>query len=147
MPDIVHLHRVIASRPEKIDRAFIEPDAIASWMQPYGYLCIVHELNAKVGGKQRVSFRNFTSGHVHSFGGEHLELAPNEKFVYTDKPEDLELPGEMKGTVTLRVVSVGTDIRIKQADVPDLIPLEICYIGWQDSLRMLAELVEPDINI
>lgn len=147
MPNIVRLHRVIATRPEKVYRAFIEPDAIASWLPPHGYLCTVHELNATVGGRHRMSFRNFTTGHVHSFGGEYLELIPNERLVYTDSFEDPNLSGEIKVIITLRAVSVGTDIQIEQADVPDVIPVESCYLGWQHSLRKLAELVEPEINM
>ena len=147
MPKTVHLHRVIATKPEKVYRAFIEPDAIASWLPPYGYLCTAHELNAEVGGKHRMSFRNFTTGHGHSFGGEYLELVPNEKLVYTDRFDDPNLPGEMKVTVTLKAVSVGTDIVIEQSGIPDVIPLESCYLGWQDSLRKLALLVLPDISM
>jgi len=147
MPKTVHLHRVIATKPEKVYRAFIEPDAVASWLPPYGYLCTVHELNAAVGGKHRMSFRNFTTGHGHSFGGEYLELVPNEKLVYTDRFDDPNLPGEMKVTVTLKAVSVGTDIVIEQSGIPDVIPLESCYLGWQDSLRKLALLVLPDISM
>ena len=146
MPNTVHLHRIIAAKPEKVYRAFLEPDAVASWLPPYGFLCTVHELDAKVGGTHRMSFRNFTTGHSHSFGGEYKELVPGERLVYTDRFDDPNLPGEMEVTVSLKAVSVGTEITIEQTGVPDLIPLEACYLGWQDSLRKLAKLVEPEIN-
>ena len=125
----------------------MELDAIASWLPPHGFICTVHELNAVVGGTHRMSFRNFTTGHSHAFGGEYLELVPNERLVYTDRFDDPNLPGEMKVTVTLKAVSVGTDMTIEQAGVPDAIPLEACYLGWQESLRKLAKLVEPEINM
>ena len=145
MPSIVRLHRVIATKPEKIYRAFLEPDAVASWLPPFGFLCTVHELDAKVGGTHRMSFRNFTTGGSHSFGGSYQELVPDERLVYTDKFDDPALPGEMKVTVTLKAVSVGTEVNIEQAGVPDVIPLEACYLGWQQSLVHLATLVEPEI--
>lgn len=147
MANTVRLHRVINAKPEKVYRAFVEPDAIASWLPPHGFTCTVHELNAVVGGTHRMSFRNFTTGHSHAFGGEYLELVPNERLVYTDRFDDPNLPGEMKVTVTLKAVSVGTDMTIEQAGVPDAIPLEACYLGWQESLRKLAKLVEPEINM
>lgn len=146
MPSTIKLHRVIATKPEKVYRAFLEADAIASWLPPYGFLCTVHELNAKVGGNHRMSFRNFTTGDGHSFGGTYVELVPNEKLVYTDKFDDPNMPGEMRVTVTLKAVSVGTEINVEQSGVPDMIPPEGCYLGWQDSLRKLALLVEPEIN-
>lgn len=146
MTNTIRLHRVIAAKPEKIYRAFIEPDAVASWIPPYGYLCTVHELEAKVGGKHRMSFRNFTTGHGHSFGGRYVELVPGERLVYTDAFDDPNLPGEMQTTVTLKAVSVGTEISIVQAGVPDVIPPEACYLGWQDSLQKLEKLVVPEIN-
>lgn len=146
MPSTIKLHRVIAAKPEKVYRAFVESDAVASWLPPYGYLCTVHELDAKVGGKHKMSFRNFTTGHGHSFGGTYLELVPGSKLVYTDSFDDPNLPGEMKVTVTLKAVSVGTEINIVQEGVPDVIPAEACYLGWQQSLRKLTELVEPEIN-
>jgi uncharacterized protein YndB with AHSA1/START domain len=146
MPNTIRLHRVIAAKPEKIYRAFIEADAIASWLPPYGFTCSVHELDAKVGGNHRMSFRNFTTGHSHSFGGRYLELVPGQRLVYTDKFEDPNLPGEMTVTVDLKAVSVGTEINIEQQGVPDVIPVEACYLGWQESLRKLAKLVEPEIN-
>ena len=146
MPNTIRLHRVIATKPEKVYRAFVESDAAASWLPPYGYLCTVHELDAKVGGKHRMSFRNFTTGESHSFGGSYLELVPGERLVYTDSFDAPGLPGEMRVTVTLKAVSVGTEINIEQEGVPDVIPPEACYLGWQDSLRKLAKLVEPEIN-
>ena len=146
MPSTVRFHRVLAAKPEKVYRAFLEPDAIASWLPPYGFLCTVHELNATVGGKHRMSFRNFTTGSSHSFGGEYLELKPGERLVYTDRFDDANLPGEMKVTVTLKAVSVGTELSIEQEGIPDVIPREACTLGWQQSLRKLAKLVEPDIN-
>ncbi len=146
MPSTIRLHRVIAAKPEKIFRAFIEPDAIASWLPPYGYLCTVHELDAKVGGSHKMSFRNFTTGHSHGFGGTYLEFVPGERLVYTDKFDDANLPGEMKVTVVLKAVSVGTEVNITQEGVPDIIPAEACYLGWQDSLHKLTKLVVPEIN-
>ena len=146
MPNTVRLHRVIAARPEKVYRAFIEPDAIASWLPPYGFLCTVHELDARVGGKHRMSFRNFTNGDSHAFGGEYLELVPGVRLVYTDSFDDPNLPGEMTVTVTLKAVSVGTELTVVQDGVPDVIPLEACYLGWQESLHKLAKLVVPEIN-
>lgn len=146
MPSTIRLHRVIATRPEKIYRAFLESDAVASWIPPYGYLCTVHHLDAKVGGTHRMSFRNFTTGHSHAFGGTYLELVPSERLVYTDSFDDPNLPGEMRVTVLLKAVSMGTDITIEQQGVPDVIPPEACYLGWQDSLDRLARLVVPEIN-
>ncbi len=146
MPNTVRLHRVIAAKPEKVYRAFIEPDAIASWLPPYGCVCSVHELEAKVGGHHRMSFRNFTTGGSHSFGGTYLELVPGKRLVYTDKFDDPNLPGEMKVTVTLKGVSVGTEIDIVQEGIPDIIPTEACYLGWQESLHKLTRLIEPEIN-
>jgi uncharacterized protein YndB with AHSA1/START domain len=146
MPNTVRLHRVIAAKPEKVYRAFVEPDAIASWLPPFGFLCTVHELDARVGGKHRMSFRNFTTGNGHSFGGEYLELVPNQRLVYSDRFDDPNLPGEMTVVVTLAAVSVGTEMTVEQQNVPDMIPLEGCYLGWQDSLEKLAKLVGPEIN-
>jgi uncharacterized protein YndB with AHSA1/START domain len=146
MPSTIKLHRVIAARPEKVYRAFLEADAVASWLPPYGFLCTVHELDGRVGGRHRMSFRNFTTGNGHSFGGTYVELVPGERLVYTDKFDDADMPGEMRVTVTLKAVSVGTDIKIEQDGVPDVIPPEACYLGWQDSLYKLARLVEPEIN-
>ncbi len=146
MPSTIKLHRVIAAKPEKVYRAFLEPDAVASWLPPYGFLCTVHELDAKVGGKHRMSFRNFTTGHSHGFGGTYVELVPGQRLVYTDTFDDPNLPGEMRTTVTLKAVSVGTEVNIVQEGVPDVIPAEACYLGWQQSLRKLTGLVEPEIN-
>jgi uncharacterized protein YndB with AHSA1/START domain len=146
MPNTVRLHRVIAAKPDKVYRAFLEPDAVASWLPPFGFTCTVHELDARVGGKHRMSFRNFTTGNSHSFGGEYQELLPGERLVYTDRFDDPNLPGEMKVTIELKSVSVGTEMTVEQEGVPDVIPLEACYLGWQESLRKLAKLVEPEIN-
>jgi len=146
MPNTVRLHRVIAAKPEKVYRAFLEPDAVASWLPPFGFTCTVHKLEARVGGRHRMSFRNFTTGDSHSFGGEYLELVPGERLIYTDRFDDANLPGEMKVTVTLKAVSVGTEMTVVQEGIPDLMPPEACYLGWQESLRKLAKLVEPEIN-
>jgi uncharacterized protein YndB with AHSA1/START domain len=146
MPSTINLHRVLATSPKKVFRAFVEPDAIASWLPPNGFLCTVHELEAKVGGKHRMSFRNFTTGGSHSFGGTYREVVPGERLVYTDKFDDTNLPGEMTTTVILKAVSVGTEVSIEQQGIPDVIPREACYLGWQESLRKLAKLVEPEIN-
>lgn len=145
MPNTVRLHRVLATRPDKVYRAFIEPDAVAKWLPPNGFTCTVHQLEAKVGGSHRMSFRNFTTGQGHSFGGKYLELVPNERLRYTDRFDEPGLPGEMQVTVTLKKVSVGTEISIVQEGLPEAIPLEGCYLGWQESLRNLAKLVEPEI--
>ena len=146
MPSTVRLHRVLAAKPAKVYRAFIEADAMAKWLPPDGFACTVHRLDAKVGGTHRMSFRNFTTGMSHSFGGEYLELVPGERLRYTDKFDDANLPGEMQVTVTLKPVSVGTELTVVQEGIPDAIPVEACYLGWQDSLRNLASLVEPEIN-
>ena len=146
MPGTVRLHRVLTTTPEKLYRAFVEADALAKWLPPNGFLCTVHHLEAKVGGTFRMSFRNFTTGNGHSFGGEYVELVPGERLRYTDRFDDADLPGEMTVTVTLRKVSVGTELAIEQAGIPDMIPVEACYLGWQDSLRNLAQVVEPEIN-
>ena len=146
MPNTVRLHRVLTAKPEKVYRAFIEPDAMAKWLPPNGFACTVHHLDAKVGGTFRMSFRNFTTGKSHSFGGEYLELVPGERLRYSDKFEDPNLPGEIQVTVTLKPVSCGTELNIVQDGIPDAIPVEMCYLGWQDSLRNLASLVEPEIN-
>lgn len=146
MPGTVRLHRVIAATPEKVYRAFLEPDALASWLPPFGFLCTVHELDAKVGGTHRMSFRNFTTGGSHFFGGTYRELVAAERLVYTDAFDDPNLPGEMTVTVMLKAVSVGTELTIEQTGIPDVIPPEACYLGWQDSLHKLDKLVVPDIN-
>jgi uncharacterized protein YndB with AHSA1/START domain len=146
MPGTVQLHRVLATKPDKIYRAFIEADAMAKWLPPNGFACTVHHLDAKVGGTFKMSFRNFTTGMSHSFGGKYLDLRPGERLRYTDKFDDPNLPGEMQVTVTLKQVSVGTELTIVQEGIPDAIPAEACYVGWQESLRNLARLVEPEIN-
>ena len=146
MPNTVRLHRVLATRPEKVYRAFLEPDAAAKWLPPNGFTCTVHQLEAKIGGSYRMSFRNFTTGKSHGFGGKYVELVPNERLRYTDKFDDPNLPGEISVTVTLKPVVVGTEVNIVQEGLPDVIPVEACYLGWQDSLRNLARLVEPEIN-
>jgi len=141
----VHLHRVLRTPPEKLYRAFLEGDALAKWLPPYGYTCTVHHLDAKEGGGFRMSFRNFTTGHAHSFGGEYLELVPHERIRYTDRFDDPNLPGVMSVTVALKAVSCGTELSVVQEGIPEVIPLEMCYLGWQESLAQLARLVEPDI--
>jgi uncharacterized protein YndB with AHSA1/START domain len=146
MPNTVRLHRVLVTRPEKVYRAFLEPDAVAKWLPPNGFTCTVHHLEARTGGSFRMSFRNFTTGSGHTFGGRYLELVPNERLQYTDTFEDPNLPGEVRVTVTLKKVSVGTEVSIVQENLPDAIPVEACYLGWQESLRNLARLVEPDIT-
>ena len=146
MPSTVRLHRVLATRPDKVYRAFIEADAMAKWLPPNGFACTVHHLDGKVGGTFRMSFRNFTTGNSHSFGGKFLELVPGEHLRYTDKFEDPNLPGEIVVTVTLKAVSCGTEMHVAQEGIPDVIPAEMCYLGWQDSLRNLAALVEPEIR-
>ena len=146
MPGTVRLHRVLATTPDKVYRAFLEADATAKWLPPNGFTCTVHQLEAKVGGSHRMSFRNFTTGNGHSFGGKYLELVPNERLRYTDKFDDANLPGEMTVTVTLKKVMVGTEVSIGQEGVPDAIPVEACYLGWQESLDNLKKLVEPDIR-
>ena len=141
----VTLHRVFTAPPEKVFRAFTDPVAMASWLPPYGFLCVVHEFEAKVGGKYRMSFINFSTGNGHSFGGEFLEIKPNEFLKYTDKFDDPNLPGEMITSVWLKKVSVGTDFKVTQEGIPSMIPAEMCYLGWQDSLEKLKKLVEPVI--
>jgi uncharacterized protein YndB with AHSA1/START domain len=146
MPNTVRLHRVLTTSPDKIYRAFLEADALAKWIPPNGFTCTVHHLDPKVGGTFRMSFRNFTTSQSHAFGGKYVELVPGERLRYTDKFDDPNLPGEMQVTVELKKVSVGTEVNIEQSGLPDVIPLEACYLGWQDSLRNLAQLVEPDIK-
>ncbi|MET2825957.1 SRPBCC family protein [Mesorhizobium shangrilense] len=146
MPSTVRLHRVLTTNPQKVYRAFIEADALAKWLPPNGFTCTVHHFEGKVGGTFKMSFRNFTTGNSHSFGGEYVELVPGERLRYTDRFDDPNLPGEIEVTVTLTKVSVGTEVNITQAGIPDVIPAEACYLGWQESLRNLAKLVEPEIN-
>jgi len=141
----VSLHRVLKASPEKVYRAFTESNAIASWLPPYGFLCTVHEMNVTVGGNFRMSFHNFSTGNGHSFGGKYLELKPAEFLKYTDTFDDPNLPGEMMTSVWLQKVSVGTEIKILQENIPNVIPAEMCYLGWQESLEKLAKLVEPEI--
>lgn len=141
----IRLHRVIATKPEKVYRAFLDAEAMAKWLPPSGFTCKVDHMNAKVGGTFKMSFKNFTTGNSHSFGGEYLELVPHERIRYTDQFDDPNHPGIMEVTVILKAVSVGTEINIEQAGVPTVIPLEACYLGWQQSLRQLSELVEPEI--
>jgi uncharacterized protein YndB with AHSA1/START domain len=141
----VHLHRVLKTSPDKVYRAFLEGGALAKWLPPYGFTCTVHHLDAKVGGTFRMSFHNFGSGNGHSFGGEYLELVPNERIRYTDKFEDPNLPGVLEVTVSLTPVICGTELNVAQTGIPEMIPLEMCYLGWQESLEQLAKLVEPDI--
>ncbi|QND56042.1 SRPBCC family protein [Mesorhizobium huakuii] len=146
MPGTVRLHRVLTTSPQQVYRAFVEADALAKWLPPNGFTCTVDHLEAKVGGTFKMSFRNFTTGGSHAFGGEYLELVPGERLRYTDRFDDPNLPGEIQVTVILKKVSVGTEIDITQAGIPDVIPVEACYLGWQESLRNLAKLVEPEIN-
>src|SRR5262245_4357990 len=145
MSNSVQLHRVLRAAPEKVYRAFLDADAMAKWLPPNGFTCKVHHMDVKVGGTYRMSFANFTTGRSHSFGGEYLELVPNERLRYTDKFEDPNLPGEMYTTITLKRVSCGTELNIRQDGLPEVIPVEMCYLGWQDSLTLLAKLVEPEI--
>jgi uncharacterized protein YndB with AHSA1/START domain len=145
MPSTVRLHRVLTTTPDKVYRAFTEADALAKWLPPNGFTCTVHHLEAKVGGSHRMSFRNFTTGMSHSFGGDYLELVPGERLRYTDRFDDPNLPGEIQVTVALKPVSCGTELAIVQEGIPDAIPAEMCYLGWQESLVALAQLVEPNI--
>jgi uncharacterized protein YndB with AHSA1/START domain len=146
MTGTVRLHRVLNTKPDKVYRAFIEADAMAKWIPPNGFACTVHHMDPKVGGTFRMSFRNFTTSQSHAFGGKYLELVPGERLRYTDKFEDPNLPGEMLVTVTLKKVSVGVEVNIVQEGIPEVIPVEACYLGWQESLRNLAKLVEPEIT-
>jgi uncharacterized protein YndB with AHSA1/START domain len=141
----IRLHRVLRATPEKVYRAFLDAGAMAKWLPPYGFTCTVHQLEPKVGGTFRMSFTNFGTGNSHSFGGTYLELVPQERIRYTDKFDDPNLPGEITVTVTLKKVLCGTELHIEQADVPAVIPAEMCYLGWQESLVQLAHVVEPEI--
>jgi uncharacterized protein YndB with AHSA1/START domain len=141
----VKLHRVLRANPGFVYRAFLNAEAMAKWLPPYGFTCTVHQMEAKVGGRFRMSFTNFRTGNGHSFGGEYKELVTNERLSYTDKFDDPNLPGEMLTTVSLKQVSCGTEINITQEGIPAVIPPEMCYLGWQESLEQLAKLVEPDI--
>ena len=142
----VRLHRVLRCPPAKVYRAFLEPQAMAKWIPPYGFTCQIHHMDARVGGTFKMSFTNFSTGNGHSFGGEYLELVPNERLRYTDKFDDPNLPGLMTVTVVLKPVMGGTDISITQEGIPAVIPVEMCYLGWQESLEQLAKLVEPEIK-
>jgi uncharacterized protein YndB with AHSA1/START domain len=146
MPSTIRLHRVLTAKPEKVYRAFIEPDAKVKWLPPNGFTATMHQHDAKVGGTYKMSFRNFTTGGSHAFGGTYLELVPGERVRYSDRFDDPNLPGEMQVTVTFKAVMVGTEINIVQEGIPDAIPPEACYLGWQESLLNLKQLVEPDIN-
>jgi uncharacterized protein YndB with AHSA1/START domain len=146
MPDnTVRLHRVLRTKPERIYRAFLDPEAMAKWLPPNGFTGKVHELDARVGGRYRMSFTNFSSGSSHSFGGEYLELVANERIRHTDRFDDPNLPGQMITTIALKPVSVGTELTIVQEGIPEAIPVEACYLGWQESLTLLAQLVEAEI--
>ncbi len=142
MPNTIRLHRVLWAKPEKIYKAFLDPGALCKWLPPHGYTCTVHHLEAKVGGTHKMSFTDFATGHSHSFGGQYLELVPGERLRYTDKFDDPNMKGEMTVTINLKAVSCGTDLSIVQEGVPDVIPAEMCYLGWQDSLLLLAQFVE-----
>ena len=146
MPGTVHLHRVLKAPPERVYRAFLTPAALAKWLPPHGFVCTVHHLEARVGGTFRMSFTNLTTQHSHSFGGEYLELVPGTLLRYTDVFDDPNLPGTLEVTVRLRPVAVGTELDIVQAGIPDAIPVEMCHLGWQESLSLLTQLVEPHIS-
>lgn len=141
----VRLHRVLRSPPDRLYRAFLDPAAMAKWLPPYGFTCTVHHMEARVGGTYKMSFTNFSTGNAHSFGGRYRELVPNERIHYTDSFDDPNLPGEMRTTISLRQVSCGTELSIVQEGLPPVIPVEMCYLGWQESLEQLARLVEPQI--
>jgi uncharacterized protein YndB with AHSA1/START domain len=141
----IRLHRVLRAPAERLYRAFLDPDAMVKWLPPHGFTGKVHHLDAKVGGTYKMSFTNFSSGKSHSFGGKYLELSPNERLRYTDAFDDPNLPGEMITTITLAKVSLGTEVHIEQAGLPAVIPVEACYLGWQESLTLLAKLVEAEI--
>jgi len=145
MAGTVKLHRVFKCKPERVFKAFVDADAMAKWLPPNGFTGKVHEMDARVGGRYRMSFTNFSSGKSHAFGGEFLELVENERIRYTDKFEDPNMPGEMETTVVIKAVSVGTELNIEQKGIPDMIPVEACYLGWQDSLRLLTMLVEAEV--
>ena len=146
MPGTVTLHRVLRASPEKIYRAFLDPDAMSKWLPPHGFTGKVHHLDAKVGGTYAMSFTNFTTGDRHSFGGTYLELVPHERIRHTDTFDVPDLPGEMQTTISLKQVSVGTDVTIVQEGIPDAIPAEACYLGWQESLTLLAQLIEAEVT-
>jgi uncharacterized protein YndB with AHSA1/START domain len=141
----VRIHRVLRGKAERVYRAFLDPDAMVKWLPPHGFVGQVHQLDAKVGGSYRMSFKNFTTGSSHSFGGKYLELVPNERIRYTDKFDDPSLPGEMQTTIVIRQAPLGVELNITQEGLPEVIPLEACYLGWHESLELLAKLVEPEI--
>jgi uncharacterized protein YndB with AHSA1/START domain len=145
MPSTIRLHRVFKAPPERVYRAFVDPDALVKWMPPHGFTAKIHQLEPKAGGSYRMSFKNHTTGNSHSFGGKYLEVVPNERIVHTDEFDDKNLPGTMQVTVTFKKVLVGTELNIVQEGVPDVIPAEACYLGWQESLTLLTQLVEPEI--
>ena len=145
MPGTVKLHRILLAKPERVYRAFLDPEAKVKWLPPNGFTAKVHHSDVRVGGSYKMSFTNFTTGSSHSFGGEYVELNPNELIRYTDRFDDPNLPGDMHVTVTFKAVSVGTELNITQDNIPDIIPVEACYLGWQESLALLAMLVEAEI--
>ena len=145
MPSTIRLHRVLRATPDRVYRAFVDADAMAKWLPPHGFTGKVHAIDVRVGGTYKMSFTNWSSGTTHSFGGKYLELVPGERLRYTDAFDDPNLPGQMTTTIVLKKVSVGTEINITQEGVPDVIPAEACYLGWQESLTLLAQLVEPEI--
>jgi uncharacterized protein YndB with AHSA1/START domain len=145
MPNTVRLHRVLKAPPQRVYRAFLDPDAMAKWLPPDGFTGKVHHMDAKVGGTYKMSFTNFSNGQTHSFGGKYLELKPDERIRYTDAFDDPNLPGQMQTTVTLKKVTGGTELDVVQEGIPDAIPTEMCYLGWQDSLVLLAKLVEAEV--
>lgn len=146
MPGTVRFHRVLKAPPERVFRAFTTPEAMAKWIPPHGFTCRVHHMEPRVGGTFRMSFTNFTTQQSHSFGGEYVELVPDELLRYTDNFDDPGLPGVMQVTISLKPVSCGTELNIVQEGIPDVIPVEMCYLGWQESLTLLSLLVEPDIR-
>ncbi len=145
MPSTIRLHRVLKTNPQKLYKAFLNPEAMSKWLPPNGFTCKVHSMDAKVGGSFKMSFTNFSSGKSHSFGGKYIELVPGERLVYTDVFDDPNMPGEMRTTIALKKVACGTEMNITQEGIPDMIPPEMCYLGWQESLTLLTMLVEPEI--
>jgi uncharacterized protein YndB with AHSA1/START domain len=145
MPGTVRLHRILTTKPDKVYRAFIEADALAKWLPPNGFTCAVHQLDAKVGGTFRMSFTNFSNGQSNAFGGEYLELIPNQRIRHTDRFDDPNLPGEMQTTISIAQVSSGIELNVIQEGIPEVIPADACYLGWQESLTLLAKLVEAEI--
>ena len=146
MPSTIRLHRVLRATPDRVYRAFLDPDAKAKWLPPNGFTGRVHHIDPTVGGSYRMSFTNFTTGHSHSFGGKYLDLVPHQRIVHTDKFDDPNLPGEMQTTITLKQVSCGTELNVVQENIPDAIPPEACSLGWQESLTLLTKLVEAEIR-